>query len=181
MDRTPGIRPRPGLWQRLDAASRLGFPAVLAALGLLALSAPLGLPGQAELQPTWVLACVFFWSLFRPNSMPPVVVFLLGLLANLLGLAPPGVPVVILLATQGLALRWRRTLTRQGFMRVWLVFIMIAAGAALLEWALTCLLTWRLYSGWPGLFEFLLATGIYPALSMLLIRAHRGLAAPEQA
>ena len=181
MDRTPGIRPRPGLWQRLDAASRLGFPAASAALGLLALSAPFGLPGQAELQPGWVLACVFFWSLFRPNSMPPAVVFLLGLLANLLGLAPPGVPVVILLATQGLALRWRRTLTRQGFVRVWLVFVLVAAGAALLEWALTCVLTWQLYPAWPGIFEFLLAAGIYPALSTLLIRAHRSLAAPEQA
>ena len=90
-------------------------------------------------------------------------------------------PVVILLATQGVALRWRRTLTRQGFVRVWLVFVLVAAGAALLEWLLTCVLTWQLYPAWPGVFEFLLAAGIYPALSTALIRAHRSLAAPEEA
>ena len=88
--RRPGIRPRPTLWRRIDAASRFAFPSACTALLLLLLAAPLHVPGQAELQPAAALACVFFWSLFRPGSMTPPRVFLLGVLADLLALGPPG-------------------------------------------------------------------------------------------
>src|SRR5437868_6968964 len=113
----------------LDAASRRAFPAVSTALLLLLLSAPLGLPSQAQLQAAASLACVFFWSVFRPDSMPPPTVFLIGLLADLLSLAPPGISVLILLTTYGLAVRARRFLAAQGFLLVWLAFVAFAAGA----------------------------------------------------
>ena len=179
--RTPGIRPRPTLWRMLDAASRQAFPAACTVLLLLVFAAPLGLPGQAQLQPAAALACVFFWSLFRPGSMPPPAVFLLGLLSDLLGLTPPGVSVLVLLVTHGLAVRWRRVLVAQGFLMVWLVFIAVAAGAAALGWALTSLLTFRLVPTAAALFQFGLTAGLYPLLAVLFIRAHRGLANPEQA
>ena len=179
--RTPGIRPRPTLWRTLDAASRQAFPAACTALLLLLLAAPLGVPGQAQLLPAAALACVFFWSLFRPGSMPPPVVFALGLFSDLLSLAPPGLSVLILLLTHGLAVRWRRVLTGQGFLLVWLAFVAVAAGAAALGWALTSLLTFRLLPGGAALFQWALTAGLYPALAPLFIRAHRGLATPEQA
>lgn len=180
-DRVPGIRPRPTLWRMLDAASRRAFPAASTALLLLALSAPLGLPGQAQLQCAAALACVFFWSVFRPDSMPPAVVFLLGLLADLLSLAPPGVTVLVLLSAHGLALRFRRFLAAQGFLLVWLVFIAVAAGAAGLAWALTSLLTFRLLPIGPASLQFGLTAGFYPALATLFTSAHRSLANPESA
>ncbi len=179
--RTPGIRPRPTLWRQLDAASRAAFPAAFTALLLLLLAAPLRLPGQAQLQPAAALACVFFWSLFRPASMPPPAVFALGLLSDLLGLEPPGINVLTLLITYGLAVRWRRVLAQQGFLLVWLAFVAVAAGAAALEWLLTSLLTFRLLPGGAALFQFALTAGLYPVMATLFTRAHRGLANPEQA
>ncbi len=181
MDKTPGIRPRPTLWRQLDAAARAAFPAAITALALLATAFPLGLPGQAEWQPAVALACVFFWSLFRPASMPPAVVFVIGLLADLLGLSPIGASVLVLLLVHGLAVRWRRVLVRQGFVVVWLAFVGVAAGAALLEWGLVCALTFRLFSPAPALFQWALSAGMYPLMATLFTRAHRGLADPDQA
>ncbi len=178
--RLPGIRPRPTLWRQLDAASRTAFPAACAALLLLALAAPLRLPGQAQLQPAAGIACVFFWSLFRPASMSPPIVFALGLLSDLLGLEPPGISVLVLLVVHGLAVRWR-VLAVQGFLMVWLAFVAVAAGAALMGWALNCLLTFRLLPLQAALFQFGLTAGLYPALAALFTMAHRGLANPEQA
>ena len=180
-DRTPGIRPRPTLWRRLDALARASFPGGVSAALLLALSAPFDLPGQLQLQPASALACVFFWSLFRPASMPPLLVFALGLLCDLLGLAPVGTAVLTLLLTHGVAVRWRRVLVRTGFVLVWVVFAAVAAGAAALEWALTSLLTWQLLPAAPAVFEALVAAGIYPALSMLFSLAHGSVADPDQA
>ncbi len=150
-------------------------------LMVLAAAAPLGLPGQAELQPATALACVFFWSLFRPASMPPPAVFLLGLLCDLLGLSPVGPSVLTLLVVHGVAMRWRRVLVRQSFPVVWSAFVVLAAGAALLQWALTCALTVALLPIEPALFQTALAAGLYPVLSRLLVQAHRGLANPDAA
>ncbi len=181
MDRLPGIRPRPSFWRQLDATARLCFPMATTCLMLLLLAAPLGLPGQAELQQAVALACVFFWSIFRPGSMTPPIVFLLGLLVDLLGYAPPGVAVLVLLIAHGLALRWRRYLTRQVFLLVWLIYITVAAGAAVLSWALVSLLTFRILPLAPALFQTVLSAATYPLLAALFIRAHRNLADPEQA
>ncbi len=181
MDRTPGIRPRPTLWRQLDAASRAAFPAAITVLMLLATTFPLGLPGQAQWQQAAALACVFFWSLFRPASMPPGAVFAIGLLADLLGLSPAGTSLLVLLVAHGLAVRWRRVLVRQSFVLVWLAFVGVAAGAALLQWALVCALTFQLFSPAPAVFQWALTAGLYPLLATLFTRAHRGLADPGQA
>ncbi|MBN8891846.1 MAG: hypothetical protein ABS99_06330 [Acetobacteraceae bacterium SCN 69-10] len=179
--RRPGIRPRPSLWRRLDVSARIAFPAASTALLLLMMAAPLGLTGQAALQAAVGLACVFFWSLYRPASMPPMAVFLLGLLADLLSDAPVGVAVLTLLVLHGMAMRWRRVLARQGFLVVWLVFSGLALGAALLEWLLTAALTFRLLPPGPAIFLGVLAAGLYPVLAVPLIRAHQTLAEPDHA
>jgi rod shape-determining protein MreD len=180
-ERTPGIRPLPTLRRQLDVAARRAFPGVTTALLLLLLAAPLGLPGQAELQLALALGCVYFWSLFRPVSLPPPLVFLLGLLADLLGFGPIGVSVLVLLLVHGLAMMWRRDLTRQSFLRVWLAFVAIAAGAAALHWALTSMLTFRLLPAGPALFQATLSAGVYPLLAVALARAHATVAEPARA
>jgi rod shape-determining protein MreD len=148
---------------------------------LLLAAGPLGLPGQAELQCALVLGCVFFWSLFRPASLPPLLVFGLGVLADLLGYGPIGVGVLTLLIVHGLAMRWRRALSRQGFLMVWLVFAAIAAAAAALQWALTSLLTFQLLPVGPAVFQSALSAGLYPLLAVVLARAHATVAEPARA
>lgn len=179
--RRPGIRPRPSLWRRLDMSARAAFPAASTALLLLLLAAPLGLSGQAELQGAVVLGCVFFWSLYRPASMPPPAVFLLGLLTELLSYAPLGVWVLSLLLLHGLAVRWRRSVARQGFLLVWLLFAALVLGAVLLQWLLTMALGFRLLPPGPALFMGVLAAGVYPVLAVPLIGAHQTLAEPDHA
>jgi rod shape-determining protein MreD len=175
------MRRRPSLWRRLDAASRYAWPAGCLVLGLFVIGLPLGLPGQAELRPAYAMACVFFWSLYRPSSMPAPVVAAIGLLLDLLGLSPLGLWAVLLLLLQGVVLLARRRLIPQGFLLVWLVFVSCAAVAAVLAWALQSLLYLNLLPVLPLAAEILAAAGLYPALAGLFIRAHRGAAATELA
>jgi rod shape-determining protein MreD len=180
-ERLPGIRPRAGVWRRLDMSARRGFPSAIAALLMVLAGAPLGFAGQAQVQIAIALASVFFWSLFRPASMPPWMVFLLGILLDLLGFAPLGVGVLLLLSVHGFALRWRRTLVRLGFVPVWVAFTMLAVGTAFAQWALTSALALRFMPVGPALFLAALATGMYPLLAVPLTLAHRSLADPELA
>src|SRR5580698_8961609 len=107
-DKLPGIRPRPSLGRRLDIMSRHSFPATSTVLLMLLCGVPLGIADQAVLLPSVTLAAVFFWSLFRPASLPPPIVFLIGLLLDLLGSLPIGTGVLTLLLVYGLAGTWRR-------------------------------------------------------------------------
>jgi rod shape-determining protein MreD len=179
VDKTPGIRPRGSWGHRLDKAARRGFPAGTTIIGMTLLTAPFGMPGQAQLMPAFTLAAVFFWTLFRPSSVPPPLVFLIGLLADLLGEMPIGSSVLVLMLTQLLVLRSRRFLPQKGFLFVWVIFVGVAAVAASLQWGMACLINWALYPPIAAIFQFLLAAGLYPVLATAFTRAHRSLAAPE--
>jgi rod shape-determining protein MreD len=180
-DQTPGIRPRATLGRGLDVAARYAFPAGCTVLLMLLAEAPLGIADQAALLPAVTLACVYFWSLFRPGAMPPPVVFAIGLLFDLLGYLPLGVGALTLLTVHGLAVRWREVLMRQGFVAASLAFAGFAVGAAALGWVLTTVLMFRLLPVGPALFEALLTAALYPALAVPLIRADRSVADPERA
>ena len=132
------------------------------------------------LLPAVTLAAMFFWSLFRPAAVPPPIVFLIGLLLDLLGYLPIGAGVLTLLLVHGLAARWRRRLTQQGFIVVWLAYVGVGAGASALIWALTSLLSLRLMPIGPALFQATLTGALYPALAIVLIGAHRTIADPER-
>jgi rod shape-determining protein MreD len=181
IDRRPGIRPRASLGRRLDIAARVGFPTCITVVLMLLTQAPLAITGQAALLPAVALSCVWFWSLFRPDNLPPPVVFLIGLLMDLLGYLPLGVGVFTLLAVHGVAVAARRTLSHRGFAWIWLVFCGVAAIASLLIWLLVMLLTFRLLSPYPAIFTAVLTAAIFPVVAVPFAGAHRSIASPERA
>jgi rod shape-determining protein MreD len=180
-DRRPGIRPRASLGRRLDIAARVSFPACITVLLMLATQMPLDIAEQAALLPAVTLCCVWFWSLSRPDALPPPVVFVVGLLMDLLGYLPLGVGVFTLLAVQGVALALRRSLARRGFAWIWIVFAMVAFAASALIWLLVMLLTFRLLSPYPAVFTAVVAVAIFPVLAVPFAAAHRSIADPAQA
>jgi rod shape-determining protein MreD len=167
--------------RRLDIVWRHAFPGTTSFLLMLLSLAPFGLWGQAALLPTVALTCVWFWALFRPESMSPPVVFLIGVLLDLLGFLPPGVGALTMLTTYGIAQRMRRFLAQQRFSLIWLIFIAVACGIAAMNWALVSLLTFNLIPPGPVLFQSGLAAALYPAVAIPLTLAHRSIADPDQA
>ncbi len=181
IDQNPGIRPTLTIGRRLDIAARHAFPAFTTVMMMLLTELPLKMPGQAALLPAVALIAVWFWSLVRPSSMPPLAVFVIGFLLDLRAYLPLGSGVLTLLIAHGMAARFGRGLVQQGFAMVWLVFGFVATGAAALLWLLTALLTFRLLSPAPALFQAAITAALYPVLAIPFASAHRTLANPEQA
>lgn len=161
--------PSPSLLRRVDNLARAALPGFTTALLLILAAGPTGVPA---LVPATALPCVVFWSVFRPAAMSPPVVFLLGLLQDLLTLAPLGTGVVTLLVAHGLAVSWRRFLARQGFALVWLIFLGFAAGVAGAGYLLTALLNWTVPPLIPALHQAALTAGLYPLFALVLSRIH---------
>jgi len=181
VDRTPGIRPAQNLWRRVDAMARSGFPFVCTLALMLAANAPLGIPEQAVLLPAVTVISVFFWSVYRPASLPPPVVCLIGVFLDLLGWLPLGVGPVTLLVVQGLSLRWRRGLARQSFAVIWIVLASFGTGAAMLIWAAVCALNLQMFPADTAFFQAVITIALYPVIAIPLTQAHRSIADPDLA
>lgn len=170
--------PAPGLVRRVDSFARLAFPGFSTAFLMVLAAAPVTLPSPVF---AVTLPCVAFWSVFRPAAMMPPIVFLLGLLMDLLTLAPLGSGILVLLVLQAVALRFRRFLVRQSFLAVWLAFCAAALGGALLYWALQSLLSLQLPPVAPALHAALLSCGLYPVVALMLTRVHEAMLQAENA
>ncbi|GBQ24398.1 hypothetical protein ACLRDC_06405 [Gluconacetobacter sacchari] len=176
-----GIQPRTSLWRRLDMLSRRGLPAVLTGVAVLLLSAPFGVPGQAELLPGVLLSSVFFWSVFRPASMSSPIVFLLGVLVDLLGFGPPGVMLLVVLLVHGVALLGRYGFARVHVLVLWLVFSGVSLGATVLQWGLISALSLRLVAIPAFAFQWALGVGVFPLLCVVFTGLGRSIANPDRA
>lgn len=170
-----------GVWRMLDRAARHATPAFIIIAAMILLAMPGMLPAQAMLRVAIVTGSVYFWTLYRPASLPAPIIGLIGVLLDLLGSSPLGLWAVLLLLEQAALLRLRRSLVAQGFLTVWLVFTGFAAALGLLEWLGRSLLGLTLLPANPVMIQTGVAILLYPLLAMLLVRAHRGAAAPELA
>lgn len=166
-------------WRRIDIATRWLFPFALLLFGFFVIGMPFGLPGQAELGPVYAMGCVYFWSLYRPASMPALLVAIAGLLLDSLEYSPFGMWAMLLLLLQATTLKLRQRLVPAPFAYVWAGFVVLAALGAALSWLFVCAFNEVWLPPCPAFIECLWAAGLYPALAAVLIRMHRGMAAIE--
>ncbi len=181
VDSTPGIRPQQNLRRRFNSIARRSFPFACTLAMMVLANAPFGLADQAVLLPAVATVSVFFWSVYRPASFPPVAVCLIGVLLDLLGWLPLGVGTLTLLLVQAFSLRWRESLARQSFGVTWSVFAALATGGAIMIWSLTSVLDLELAPVRTALFQAAITSTLYPVVAFLLTEAHRTIADPRLA
>jgi rod shape-determining protein MreD len=134
---------------------------------------PLHIPGFAVVAPAFTLMAVYHWTIYRPDLLPPLSLFLLGITQDLLAGAPPGGTALILLLAHATVLRYRRRFVNRPFPYVWAGFTMLTAGAMLLLWTLHCLLDGALVDFRGTVFRAVLTTSMFPIASYLLGRIQR--------
>ncbi len=178
--RIPGIRPSLSRFQRIDYFIRWLVPMGFTLFIILFLSVRLNIPGRNELLLPIVSAFVYFWSIYRPTSMPAIGVFFLGLLIDLLNFSPPGIAIFILLVIYGIGISQRFRLTRYSFLLVWFIFSIIVVGVFFIQWLLISVFSLRMFPVSYFIFETIFAIGLYPMLSIIFTWAHRTIADPEQ-
>jgi rod shape-determining protein MreD len=136
---------------------------------------PAHIPGDAALTPAFTLMAVYHWTIYRPDLLPPLALFLVGITQDLLAGAPPGVTALVLLLARPLVLRQRRHFVNRPFPFVWAGFTVLTGSAILFLWTLHCLLD-RVVVDFRGtVFRAVLTISMFPMASFLLGRAQRTL------
>jgi rod shape-determining protein MreD len=159
--------------EKLIVAARMVLPySVLALLFFMELaSAPY--PFSAILRAPFFLMALYFWSIHRPGLIPPWLVFVSGLVLDLLSGVPLGLNAMLFVLVRLLVVDQRRLFLAQSFVMMWLGFALVDLGYHLVQWALFSLLSLELIplqDVGPGLF---LGIVFFPLVSAVLYCVHR--------
>jgi rod shape-determining protein MreD len=157
-----------GGWARLLP---IGTTVVAALLAIV----PVRLPGYAALVPAFALMAVYHWTIYRPDLLPPIGLFAIGLSQDLLSGALIGVGAVVLLLARGAVLRYRRHFINRTFPFVWGGFTLLAGAAMFGVWLLHCVLQLNLFDLRTTVFRTVLTIAFFPAASFALGRTQRAL------
>jgi rod shape-determining protein MreD len=134
---------------------------------------PLQIPGYAALTPVFTLMAAYHWTIYRPDLLPPVALFAIGLTEDLLAGSPIGLNALMLLLTRVAVLGHRRYFVNRMFPFVWSGFTLLAAVAMLGMWAANSLLDLSLLDFRIAVIRAALTIAMFPLASFLLGRAQR--------
>ena len=158
---------------RLDQAARnllpVGFTLVAMLLGMV----PLPLPGYALVTAPLTLMSLFYWVIHRPDLLRPIVVFVIGVLQDLIGGTPIGMTPLVMILTYWLLITQRRFFLGRSFIMLWIGFALVAALSAAVQWLVFALMTASLLDATPAIIQALLGVALFPLVAYLLQRMHR--------
>lgn len=149
------------------------LPIATTVLAALIVILPVRVPGYAALTPAFTLMAVYHWTIYRPDLLPPVGLFAVGLAQDLLTGGPVGVGSLVLLLARAAVLRNRRYFINCAFPFVWTGFALLAAGAMSAFWALHSLLELNFFDLRSTMFRTVLTVAIFPVASFALGRTQR--------
>ena len=161
--------------QRVDNAIARLLPIATTLLATVISIQPAHIPGYAALTPAFTLMTIYHWTIYRPDLLPPLALFLVGVTQDLLAGVPPGVTALVLLLTRAVVLRHRRHFVNRPFPFVWAGFTMVTGGVMLFLWTLHCLLDGVLIDFRGTVFRAVLTVSVFPIASFLLGRTQRTL------
>jgi rod shape-determining protein MreD len=136
---------------------------------------PVPVPGYAALTPAFTLMAVYHWTIYRPDLLPPIGVFGVGLAQDLIGGTPVGAGALVLMLSRAAVLRARRYFINRTFPFVWTGFTLLGAAAMLTLWALNCLIQLTFFDLRSTMFRTVLTIAIFPVASLALGRTQRAL------
>ncbi len=162
-------------WSNLDNAFRSVTPFLMVLALVVVGQLPFSLPGPASVTPFFVLMAVYYWELHRPDLLPVLAIFPIGLLQDALEGEPLGVNAFVLVAVSWIVVSQQRFFKGKPFLVVWWGFAMVALLAAIARWLLVSLLFGLAVSPWAIAFELVSTIALYPVLTVAFTLAHRTL------
>jgi len=151
------------------------LPAATTLLAALISVLPVRIPGYAALTPVFTLMAVYHWTIYRPDLLPPLALFAIGLIEDLLAGSPVGINALMLLVTRSAVLGNRRYFVNRQFPFVWSGFTLLTVLVMSALWVLHCILNLSLLDFRNTVIRAALTIAIFPVASFLLGRAQRAI------
>jgi rod shape-determining protein MreD len=162
----------------VNAFWRIGLISFIVFVLLVLGAFPLSLGGLGDVRPFFVLIAVYYWAMTRPQTLPMIALFLIGIFYDLIAGYPLGITALILLAAHWIVRYQRRFLLGQSFRVVWAGMAIVVAGATFLQWVIFSVFLGGIIPPLPVLTSALMTAAFFPLLVPLLSRINKLLAEP---
>ena len=136
---------------------------------------PLRIGGFTALTPAFTLMAVYYWTLYRPDLLPALSLFIIGVIQDLLSGGLPGATAIVLLLVRAILSSHRHYLVDRPFPFIWAGFTLLTGGAMLFLWALHSLLAGNVLELREPILRAALTISIFPVASLLLGRTQRAI------
>ena len=161
------------IWSRIDHFARSGLPLLVTIAAVILGVVPLHLPDGEVIKPMLVLACVYYWTIYRPDLMSMFLVFLIGIFQDLLYGSPIGISSFVYLIIAFLVGTQRRFFHGKTFGIVWWGFMVVAVLAAFLSWIVFCILVKDYVSPMSHIFRYLMSLAWFPIVFVAMVLVHK--------
>lgn len=136
---------------------------------------PFRLPGFDMVTPLLLSISVFYWSLHRPYLLPPIVVFVLGVVQDTISGAPFGLTSLTMLIVYAIAASQRQVFVGKPFIQMWWGFMLVAIGLSFLTWVVMCFYSLALIPIVPVMIQSGLTILFFPLLAWIFALVQSGL------
>jgi len=157
----------------MDLLARQLTPAMLTLVLVIINVLPMHIPGFSRVAPLLPLMAIYHWAIFRPHLLPAYVVFLIGILQDILTGAPIGVNAFIFLLAYGAVLSQKSFFLGKSFFILWLGFALVAAGTSVMSWIAISILNVSVVEPKTVVFQYLMTLGFFPAVAWAFMRWQR--------
>ncbi|MBL4802204.1 MAG: rod shape-determining protein MreD [Emcibacter sp.] len=108
---------------------------------------------------------VYYWSIFKPHLIPVSLVFMLGVLQDILSGGPLGMTALLLILVRIFVVRQGSRFLEREFLFNWLVFIFVAVVFGLLNWIIASLYIREAQNLWNIFGQIMLTIAIFPGIA----------------
>ena len=154
-------------------AGRQTVPVMTMLLLVLIGSMPLGSLHTFEIFPMLNIIVIFYWTVYRPDLVPPFVLFLIGLIDDVVMGTPLGLMACVFVLLYGVTLTQRQFFLGKPFYVTWLGFSVISAVCICLIWVLVALFAGRLGIVITPFIKYTITLLTFPSVAWLLVRIQR--------
>lgn len=130
-------------------------------------------PFSMQIEIPFIIMIIYYWTIYRPTLLPPVLVFVIGCTHDLLSGLPLGLSALIFLLVRHAIAGQRIFLTSQPFMVFWLGYILVSITALLCQWLIFGLLQFHWTPLAPALIMIAIGILVFPLISLLMNGAHK--------
>ena len=171
----------PIITEQVDVFVRIGvvyaFMFLFLILNIISTSVPL----ETKIEIPLVIMMIYYWSIYRPTLLPPLLIFVSGICFDLLCGWPLGVNTFVFLLVRQIISDQRIFLTSQPFIVVWIGFMVVCVAALFMQWAFFGLIHGQMANTTTILTLGVVSIAAFPVMAILLHFTHKFLPAlPEQ-
>ncbi len=159
--------------EKIDLAMRLCVPYILMLILFLLNMISFSTPVSTAIEIPFVVIIIYYWSVYRPSLMSPLLIFMAGICLDFISGLPAGLSSFTFLIMHNIISQQRLFLTGQPFMVVWFGFVVVGFITLFVQWFLFGLINFQWTPMQPVLLAIISGSLLFPIISLALNLSNR--------